>query len=84
MPLIQNTFPLKKMPKLSEVDLSVSVEPEEYKKELKALQARLHDLHNQAYRRHIPIIVAYEGWDAAGKGGNIKRLTAALDRADMR
>lgn len=79
VPLIQNTFPLKKMPKLSEVDLSVSVEPEEYKKELKALQARLHDLHNQAYRRHIPIIVAYEGWDAAGKGSNIKRLTAALD-----
>ena len=79
VPLIQNTFPLKKMPKLSEVDLSVSVEPEEYKKELKALQERLHDLHNQAYRHHIPIIVAYEGWDAAGKGGNIKRLTAALD-----
>lgn len=79
VPLIQNTFPLKKMPKLSEVDLSVSVEPKEYKKELKALQERLHDLHNQAYRHHIPIIVAYEGWDAAGKGGNIKRLTAALD-----
>ena len=79
VPLVQNTFPLKKMPKLSEVDLSVSVEPEEYKKELKALQERLHDLHNQAYRRHIPIIVAYEGWDAAGKGGNIKRLTSALD-----
>ena len=79
VPLIQNTFPLKKMPKLSEVDLSVSVEPEEYKKELKELQARLHNLHNQAYRHHIPIIVAYEGWDAAGKGGNIKRLTAALD-----
>ena len=79
VPLIQNTFPLKKMPKLSEVVLSVSVEPEYYKKELKELQARLHDLHNQAYRRHIPIIVAYEGWDAAGKGGNIKRLTSALD-----
>lgn len=79
VPLIQNTFPLKKMPKLSEVDLSVSVDLEEYKKELKALQERLHDLHNQAYRHHIPIIVAYEGWDAAGKGGNIKRLTSALD-----
>ena len=79
VPLIQNTFQLKKMPTFSEVDLSVSVEPEEYKKGLKELQARLHDLHNQAYRHHIPIIVAYEGWDAAGKGGNIKRLTAALD-----
>ena len=27
----------------------------------------------------MPVIIAYEGWDAAGKGGNIKRLTGALD-----
>lgn len=31
------------------------------------------------YRRRIPLIVVYEGWDAAGKGGNIKRLTDGLD-----
>ena len=31
------------------------------------------------YRRKIPLIIVYEGWDAAGKGGNIKRLAAALD-----
>ena len=27
----------------------------------------------------MPLVVVYEGWDAAGKGGNIKRLTSALD-----
>lgn len=27
----------------------------------------------------IPVVIAYEGWDAAGKGGNIKRITGALD-----
>ena len=27
----------------------------------------------------MPVIIAYEGWDAAGKGGNIKRITGALD-----
>ena len=37
----------------------------------------LGDLHNRIYRRKIPVILAYEGWDAAGKGGNIKRLAAA-------
>lgn len=79
VPLIQNIFPLKRMPKLSEIDLGVSVAPEAYKLELKELQGRLRELHNQAYRAEIPIIIAYEGWDAAGKGGNIKRLTAALD-----
>ena len=27
----------------------------------------------------MPVIITYEGWDAAGKGGNIKRITGALD-----
>ena len=27
----------------------------------------------------MPVIIAYEGWDAAGKGGNIKRIAGALD-----
>ena len=43
------------------------------------LQAKLADLHNKIYHAKIPVVIAYEGWDAAGKGGNIKRLTAALD-----
>lgn len=79
VPLIQNTFPLLRMPKLEEIDLTKTIEPEEYKVKLKELQDRLRVLHNQAYLRGLPIIIAYEGWDAAGKGGNIKRLTAALD-----
>lgn len=79
VPLIQNIFPLERMPKLAEVDLNKTIDPDEYKITLKQLQAKLRDLHNQAYRRGIPIIIVYEGWDAAGKGGNIKRLTGALD-----
>ena len=77
--VLQNTFPLVSMPKLSEVDLSVSVSDEAYKQELKDLQEELADLHNKIYQKKIPVVIAYEGWDAAGKGGNIKRLTAALD-----
>ncbi len=37
------------------------------------------DLHDQIYRWKIPVVLAYEGWDAAGKGGNIKRIAGALD-----
>lgn len=80
VPLLQNIFPLQKMPKLSEVSLDdKTMENAEYKAELKRLQAHLGDLHNQIYRRKIPVIIAYEGWDAAGKGGNIRRLSEALD-----
>ncbi len=72
-------FPLLKMQKLSEVDLSPSLEDEEYRKELKKLQKRLGELHNTIYRKKIPVILCYEGWDAAGKGGNIRRIARPLD-----
>ena len=72
-------FPLRKMPKLGEVDLSPALEDAEYKKELKRLQKRLEELHNVIYRKKIPVILCYEGWDAAGKGGNIRRIATPLD-----
>ncbi|MCR5654365.1 MAG: polyphosphate:AMP phosphotransferase [Lachnospiraceae bacterium] len=78
-PVLQNTFPLVKMPKLADVKLDKTITDEEYSVELDRLQDRLSELHNELYRRHIPVIIAYEGWDAAGKGGNIKRVAAALD-----
>ena len=64
---------------LSDVDLSLKVADNDYKKRLKALQDRLFVLQNELYRRRIPLVIAYEGWDAAGKGGNIRRITQALD-----
>lgn len=79
VPLLQNVFPLEQMPLLSEIPLDKSMENDEYKKELKHLQQRLGELHNRLYRKKVPVIIAYEGWDAAGKGGNIKRITGALD-----
>ena len=79
VPLLQNVFPLEKIPKLSEISLDKELSEEEYKKELKNLQSKLSELHNRLYRRKIPVVIAYEGWDAAGKGGNIKRITGALD-----
>ena len=79
VPLLQNVFPLERMPLLSEIPLDKTIEETEYKKELKHLQQRLGELHNRLYRKKVPVIIAYEGWDAAGKGGNIKRITEALD-----
>ena len=80
VPIPQNVFPLKKMPKLSEISLAdKTITDEEYKTQLKELQKKLRELHNTVYRLRIPVIIAYEGWDAAGKGGNIKRIAEALD-----
>ncbi len=75
----EEKFPLIKMPRLQEVDLSPSINDEDYKKELKKLQSRLSELHNVIYRKKIPVILCYEGWDAAGKGGNIRRVAYPLD-----
>ncbi len=79
VPIPQNIFPLVKMPKLEEIPLNMTVEKDVYKEELERLQARLGELHNRLYRKQVPVVIAYEGWDAAGKGGNIKRITEALD-----
>jgi len=72
-------FPLLKMPKLADVDLSPVLDDETYKKELKRLQNRLSELHNVIYQKKIPVVLCYEGWDAAGKGGNIRRVAYPLD-----
>lgn len=79
VPILQNTFPLNEQAKLADIVLDKALSDKEYKKELKACQKRLRDLHNEIYRKKIPVIITYEGWDAAGKGGNIKRIAAALD-----
>ena len=80
VPILQNVFPLEQIPRLSDIDLrDKTMDDEEYRGELKQLQSKLGELHNKLYRRRIPVIITYEGWDAAGKGGNIKRITEALD-----
>ena len=79
VPIPQNTFELRPIPKLAELPLDLALTDEEYKTELNKLQKKLRALHNELYRKKIPVVIAYEGWDAAGKGGNIKRIAAALD-----
>jgi len=64
---------------LSGVDLSKTMTKEEYKKELDKQQKRLETLHSELYRLRIPVVLGFEGWDAGGKGGAIKRLTSHLD-----
>jgi len=64
---------------LDDVDLSRRLPQKKYSTEIKKYQARLRELEFACYERRRPVVVVYEGWDAAGKGGNIKRVIGALD-----
>jgi AMP-polyphosphate phosphotransferase len=52
--------------------------------EIEKLQGRLNRLQRQARGLGVSSILVFEGWDAAGKGGAIRRITASLDARDYR
>jgi polyphosphate kinase 2 (PPK2 family) len=64
---------------LRRIDLSLKLEQKEYERELAELQAKIYLLGLQVYQQKRPVVLVFEGWDAAGKGGAIKRITEKLD-----
>ena len=64
---------------LDKIDLTKNIEKDEYGKRLAALQVRLRELEFEIFKQRLPVIILYEGWDAGGKGGNIKRVVERLD-----
>ncbi|HTP29532.1 MAG TPA: polyphosphate kinase [Anaeromyxobacteraceae bacterium] len=64
---------------LEEVDLSATVSSNLYGTRLKNLQEKVYRLQIENYLAKNRAIIVFEGWDAAGKGGCIKRLTALMD-----
>lgn len=69
---------------LDSMDLSRTLHKREYGKVLQRRQARLHELARKARKKNVGVIAAFEGMDAAGKGGSIRRVTAALDARQYR
>ena len=64
---------------LETLDLTRAVERDKYVTEVTRLQIMLRELGWQVYQQQVPVVIAFEGWDAAGKGGAIKRITEKLD-----
>ncbi|HET7291642.1 MAG TPA: polyphosphate:AMP phosphotransferase [Vicinamibacteria bacterium] len=64
---------------LDRVDLSRELSAGEYDRRLAAAQERLGRLSRAALERKVSSVVVFEGWDAAGKGSAIRRITAAMD-----
>ncbi|GBF49299.1 hypothetical protein LPTSP4_08090 [Leptospira ryugenii] len=56
-----------------------SLEKEEYKTLLKQYKDRIRRATLYAKEKERPLIFVFEGWDAAGKGGAIRRLTQEID-----
>jgi polyphosphate:AMP phosphotransferase len=64
---------------LDHVNLAQKLTDRRYEEELEKLQGRLTRLTWEAHAKKISTVAVFEGWDAAGKGGAIRRVTAAID-----
>jgi polyphosphate kinase 2 (PPK2 family) len=64
---------------LETLDLTHKLERPEYIRQLARRQIQLRELGLQVYHQKRPVVIVFEGWDAAGKGGVIKRITEKLD-----
>jgi polyphosphate:AMP phosphotransferase len=69
---------------LSSLDLTKKLPKKDYLRKRDELQARLNLLHREARDRKVSAALVFEGWDAGGKGGAIRRITPALDARDYR
>ena len=64
---------------LERLDMSLTLDKAAFPKKLEKYQGRLNLQHRKTSARGISTVVVFEGWDAAGKGGAVRRATAALD-----
>ena len=72
-------FTMATKPPLNLIKLDKTLSEDIYAEELKKQQKRLSKLHQRLYASQLPVVICFEGWDAAGKGGTIRRIASALD-----
>jgi polyphosphate kinase 2 (PPK2 family) len=64
---------------LEKIDLKKKISKKEYKRIFPRLRTKLYALQKASWDAEIPVIILFEGWDAAGKGTSIQNLTSKLD-----
>lgn len=62
--------------------MTQNLDGDDYNQKLQEQRARLSTLHRRAKDKGVSTVLVFEGWDAAGKGGTIRRLTNALNARD--
>lgn len=69
---------------VSALDLSRTLSKQEYEERMKHSQSELNRLARKAVKRGVSTAIVFEGVDAAGKGGAVRRITGALDARQYR
>ena len=64
---------------LDRVNLKQTISTRDYVAKLARLQGKLNRLSHAAWEKKVSSVLVFEGWDAAGKGGAVRRLTSAMD-----
>jgi len=64
---------------LEKIDLNQKLDKKTFKRIIPELRNRLYVVQKSSWDAGIPVIILYEGWDAAGKGTSIQMLTRPLD-----
>jgi polyphosphate kinase 2 (PPK2 family) len=64
---------------LEKLDMNKKFSPKQYDEQLGRVQVRLRELGFELFKQKVPVLCVFEGWDAAGKGGAIKRVCEMLD-----
>ena len=68
-----------KIPRLENTNMNRRIRPNEYNEKLEKLQRKLFQIQQAYLFSGQSGVIVFEGWDAAGKGGTIRRISAALD-----
>ena len=64
---------------LEKINLTKTIKKDEYKQLMPVLRDKLYAMQKASWDAGIPVIIIFEGWDAAGKGTSIQTLTSRLD-----
>lgn len=64
---------------LETIDLSAKLKKSEYKKNIEDLMIRVGELQRQLKNDKVPVVIVFEGWGAAGRGGQLNKFISALD-----
>ncbi len=64
---------------MEKINLSEKISKESYRNTIPELEKELGRLQRQAKELAIPLLIVFEGWDAAGKGTIMNRLLLAMD-----
>jgi polyphosphate kinase 2 (PPK2 family) len=69
---------------LEKISANKKMSEAQYRQQVEKAQMRLRELEFNIFKRQVPVLCLFEGWDAAGKGGAIRRLTEAMDARQYR